>query len=332
MNNYLSSHFPGNDATTRNRIVFLTTLAKRFPKIKDFSFLNHTQEVMEEVHADTDNIDTKWNRMMFIVKALKAEPSLITPETKEFYDTIISQAKIDRDTKRDNNVKTPKQQITLKTELTQRQDQLTHKITQLFTQYQLPYDIPTDGQFKFIDVFKFGKALQDLMIPAVYLYQPALRSDWGGLRITGKITGLSTDNNWLYVRGSTMKIIMNVYKNAKSMGHQVIVVRPQLVKLMQIWIAVLKKMLGSSPKYPLYYKIIKDKCDFVKSDEALRRNISRITERVFGIGLSINTFRHLWEISIQTDPSYAKLNQDARHKIHAELLHSTPMAQLYNIH
>jgi len=91
----------------------------------------------------------------------------------------------------------------------------------------------------------------------------------------------------------------------------------------------------------LYYNITVTKCEFVENDEALRRNIPRITARVFDlgkdangkpIGLSINDFRHLWEIHIQTDPTYSKLSKDARDKIHAELLHSTHMGQLYNVH
>lgn len=80
----------------------------------------------------------------------------------------------------------------------------------------------------------------------MYLFQPALRNDWAALNITNKLRELSTDKNYLYIKGRDMRIIMNVFKNAKVMGQVIIEVRPKLVELLIIWLAVLKKLLGNS--------------------------------------------------------------------------------------
>lgn len=341
IDNYMMEKLQGTAALTTlsKRIAFLKDLASMSPGSTDFSFLNDTKMVMSRINR-SDNIDTQWNSLMNVVMAMKSDPSVISSDAKSFYDTVITNLKELRLAKRDNNVRTEKQQITLKTELIQRQDELSSKISDLFKRYGLSYKVPTAAQLSKIDKFGFAKALQDLMIPAVYLFQPALRSDWGSMHITGKSKALPTDRNYLYVKGSKMTIIMNVYKNAKVLGQVSINVRPRLVALMNIWLFVLKNLLKTKPLFPLYYNITKTNIEYVESDEALRRQIPRITKRVFDIkdkdgkriGLNINSFRHLWEIAIQTDPSYAKLTDDARKAIHKELLHGLHIAQLYNVH
>lgn len=54
--------------------------------------------------------------------AMNAEPSSITKDTKKIYDALIAKTKAERAAKRDNNVRNPNQEITLKTELHMRQE------------------------------------------------------------------------------------------------------------------------------------------------------------------------------------------------------------------
>ena len=333
MNEYINEKLNGTAATSTlaKRIAFLNDLASMSSGSTDFAFLNNTKLTMARIRR-SDNIDTQWNSLMHVVMAIKADPSNITDDAKAFYDKQIVELKARRLAKRDNNVRSEKQITTLDTELDQRQNELIKKIVELFKRYGFSHKGPTNAQLNKIDKFGFAKSLQDLMIPAVYLLQPALRSDWGSMHLTGRISNLSTDRNYLYVKGLTMTIIMNTYKNAKVLGQVRINVRPRLVELMTIWLRVLKNLLGGSPLHPLYYNITKTNIDYVENDEALRRQIPRISKRIFGVALSINDYRHLWEINIQTDPAYAKLSDDARKEIHKELLHGLHIAQLYNVH
>lgn len=335
MDDYITEKLIGTaaDSTLSKRISFLNELAGLFPSATDFSFLNETDQVMERVQK-SDNIDTQWNCIWHVIQACKTVPNLITKDTTEFYASEVVRMKVLRDKKRDNNVRTPKQVVTLETELVIRQNELTAKIATFFEKHQLDYKVPTAAKYKSLgaNVNTFGKQLQELVICGAYLFQPALRNDWGALNITGKMTGLDTNKNYLYVRGSTMRIVMNVFKNAKSLGQVILEVRPKLVELLKIWISVLTKMLGQKPNYLLYYNITKTKCEFIDNDEALRRQIPRISKRIFGVEMSINDFRHLHEIAIQTDPAYATMKDEDRKALHRELLHGIEIARLYNVH
>jgi hypothetical protein len=67
------------------------------------------------------------------------------------------------------------------------------------------------------------------------------------------------------------------------------------------------------------------------NEEVMRRKVPRITEKLFGVPMSINDFRHLWEIDIQSNPNYATYTLQQRRNLHLELLHDTKIAQEYNV-
>lgn len=339
---YIVNKLAGSAAasTLKKRIPFLNQLRMIDPESYDFGFLNHIELVMKRVQKSS-NIDTQWNCLWHIIAACKSAPEVIDDKTLAYYLKTAESMKIERDEKQSNNKRTDKQVITLETDLTKRQNQLDAKIADLFMAYDIPYKIPTPSKYKTIkDLNTFAKQLQELVICGAYLYQPALRNDWGSLSLTTRLTGNDTSKNHLYIRGNTMRLIMNVFKNSKTMGQVIIDIRPKLVELLKIWLSVLTKINGSKPLHPLYYNITKTKCEFIENDEAIRRQLPRITAKVFGlkdkddepVGMSINDFRHLWEIAIQTDPAYATMTEAARKALHRELLHGNEIARFYNVH
>jgi len=340
MNAYITEKLVGTaaESTLKKRISFLNGLSESIPGFNDFSFLNNTGLVIDRINKSS-NVDTQWNWLWHVIMAIRSDPKVISEDAIKIYDELAESLKTIRDAKRTNNVKNEKQAITLKSDLTMRTEELRGMVAKLFSDHDLPYKVPTAATLQKMNVLSFAKALQDLIIPAVYLFQPALRNDWGDLNITTRMTGLSNDKNYLYVRGKTMRLIMSVYKNSKSLGKQVIAVRDELSELLKIWLQILKFLLGMPPSYCLIYNITKTKCEHVESEDALRRQIPRATQRVFdlkddsgkSIGLSINDFRHLWESHIQRDPAYARMTLDERRKIHLELLHGTEIAQQYNL-
>lgn len=50
------------------------------------------------------------------------------------------------------------------------------------------------------NIYTFARDLQALSIIACYVWQPALRSNYGTLEITRKAVGLKNDRNWLQIR------------------------------------------------------------------------------------------------------------------------------------
>ena len=334
MNNYLENALANTaaDSTIAKRVAFLRLLSNRVDGAKDMSFLNQTDIIMKRIN-DTDNVETRWNRMMNIVKAIEATPHLISDKAKALYSKEVATLKAARMEIQSKNAKTPKQVVRLATGLTQRQNELDSKIDTLFKDFNVPFaNIKASEIVRLRDdetLIPFLKQFQDLVIMACYLYQPALRNDWGLINITKKITGISKTENYLYIRGGKMELVLQVYKNVKKLGKMRIAVRTKLQQILKIWIDLLSKTMGD-PKYVLYYAIDKNGIRHIENDEAIRRQIPRISLKTFELPLSINDFRALWEEHIQRDPAYMRMSPADQEKLHNELLHGKQIASTYN--
>jgi hypothetical protein len=62
----------------------------------------------------------------------------------------------------------------------------------------------------------------------------------------------------------------------------------------------------------------------------MKKRVKTVSEQYFMKPLSINDYRHIWEISIQNDEHYNKLNLNDREALHKQLLHSMNTALKYN--
>lgn len=81
------------------------------------------------------------------------------------------------------------------------------------------------------NIYTFARDLQQLVIFGCYVWQPALRNDYGTLQLTKKAVGLSNSQNWLQIRkNGSMFIHMNLFKNRKSFGKQVIEIKSDKLK------------------------------------------------------------------------------------------------------
>jgi hypothetical protein len=221
-------------------------------------------------------------------------------------------------------------------ELQQRQRALEEKLHQLFEVFDLPYKPLTDIQFLELGQHKyvFAKQLQDLVILACYIFQPALRNDWVSLRIVNQASDICDGNNYLYMTdNNTMRLVMTRYRNSQYLGKQIIDVLPDLRYLLQIWVDLLTRMLPEKPEYILMYHLTTKKIYYQSSGDAMRRQIPRITNRLFGVHMSINDFRHLWDIDFQQNPkwNYQTLNRQQRTQLHNQMLHSKCFDQPYSL-
>lgn len=334
MYNYLTNALKGTAAETtiRKRVAFLNLLSDRVDGAEDMSFLNSTGIVMKRIN-DTDNVETRWNRIMNVFKAIEATPHLINSKAKSVYDKEIEKLKQARIDIRNKNAKTPKQVIRLDIGLTDRQQELNDILDDFFKDYDLPLANVKANQIERLRrddmLVPFVKQFQDLIIMACYIFQPALRNDWGAMKIITKIRGIAKDENYLYISSGKMELVLQVYKNVKSLGKMRIAVRPKLRQLLKIWIDLLNKTTDN-PTHLLYYAIDKNGIRHIENDEAIRRQISRISEKTFGLPLSINDFRALWEEHIQRDPNYMRMSPEQQEKLHNELLHGKVIAATYN--
>lgn len=62
------------------------------------------------------------------------------------------------------------------------------------------------------NIFTLARDLQEIVLAACYIWQPALRNNWANLEITRKAVGLTNDLNWLQVkRTGSMSLILNTF-------------------------------------------------------------------------------------------------------------------------
>lgn len=343
MNQYMSNKLKGTvgDITLKKRIGILTNIASQFPNAIDFSFLNDTKAITKWLNKYT--LSSKWTYLMHIIAAIKSDNNIIKPTTITYYNNLKESLWSKRDDETNHNVKNEKQIVSLAIDLPTRQNELREQIHELFSQYKLDYKPLTKKVFnQIVNKIEFIKSVQDLIICACYLFQPALRNDWAALHLIKKKPP-TNNQNYLYIRNGNMKLFLNTFKNVKSLGPQIIDVQPELSKFMTIWLSIinhhnndmkLSGEIGSSHnpiEYPLYYWISKFKFYYQTEEDALRRAIPNAFDRVLGSKLSINDLRHLWEMYIQSDPNYMKLTQAEKINIHKQLLHGVAIAQLYNV-
>jgi hypothetical protein len=153
-----------------------------------------------------------------------------------------------------------------------------------------------------------------LMAVACYVLQPALRNDWFDMGVTKSCDARS--GNWICKRGKNFTIVMNEYKNSFTFGHREIKVTDELSPWLSKWL----NTGGERKKVFTGY-----------TDNAFGKMLSRASKVYFGQPLTINDFRHIWEIHFQTDPRYAVMSMKEKDALHAKLLHTTEAAMLYNV-
>ena len=343
MDRYIIAKLHGSAAVTTvaQRVSVLKKLAKEFPKAKDFSFLNDTQKVTNWLNT-YDLVTTRASNLFIILTAIKIDPNVVSEQAKDYYDKLRDKLVILKMEYRQNRTKSPKQITAFEIPLAQRQAQIQAIIKEFSDQHKI--DVMgklTKTIYKSIlDKSDFIKRLQEIVICACYLLQPALRNDWAALKLTSKIKTLPTDQNYLYMRGGRMVLVLNLYKNAASMGHQEIEIPSnrtgtRLKALLAFWIALIKmhssELKLSPAEYPFYYFTSKNKFYRNVNEDSMRRSIPDITQKVLGQALTINDFRHLWEISIQQDPAYPHMTLAQRNELHRQLLHSPGAAFEYNL-
>ena len=116
------------------------------------------------------------------------------------------------------------------------------------------------------------------------------------------------------------------------MGHQRIKMTDKLASILSIWLDLLEHMLGEWPKYPLWYHISESgNISWVDKPESMVRTIPRLSKKLFGRDLTINSFRHIHEMYIQSDPEYQRMSINEKREIHRQLLHSFEIGQYYNL-
>jgi hypothetical protein len=312
-------------------------LARASNGASDFGFINDTGRMLSILNG-YDNINTRWNNLMSLVVAMKADPAVISKSTKAAFDDYIKATKEARDTRNLQNVKTDKQVERLDKPLTHYRT----VVNKMFDDIDSKYDVSTTRAFKISPysvkklgdrIYQYAREFQDILTLAVYILQPALRSNWADMRLTSKRSAIDDEHNWVVLNAREHFIHMAKFKNVRSFGITDIDLEPEIRARMYKWISILRALLHKDPEFVMHYEISKTKHTIahIGSNDSLAKNIPRIAKRLLGKELSINDFRHMWEIDMQQNDMYKNLTMYEREYLHKRMLHSQNVAQLYNV-
>lgn len=319
-------------------------LAKLFRELKadDLAILNNTRAVLKELKANSDNVNTHKTRIFHLMALLRTpQGKSVNTRAKNIYKEAAAKMKAQGHEAYKDNLMTDKQRERFMS-LNGLNLQLSNAIVDLFNDYGISRSdgviISNEDVLKWHDkkrknIFTFARDLQGLALIACYVWQPSLRNDYGTLEITKRAVGLTNDRNWLQIKkNGEMFIIMNEYKNVRSMGKQIIQIESEKLKWLLIyWLNLLTKLLGASPTYLFYYSISADgTIKYIDNQPSVSRAIARISEKVFGKTLTINDYRHIWETTFQNSIEYQRATQPEREEMHKKLLHGHMAALNYN--
>jgi hypothetical protein len=233
-----------------------------------------------------------------------------------------------------DNTKTDREAKLLDTTLPDQQEALRGAIKQFFERNNVPFKPMTISTVRKLGAgfIQFASGVQDLTYLALYLFQPALRSNFATMRITTKKVLPNDKNNYLFKRGKTMTIMMRSFKNAKSFGPIDINVYPELREMLSVWLSVLSQLLKlkKTPEFLIHYVIGHNGIRHTGNDDSMSRNIPRVSLRILGKDFNIDAFRKIWEIHWQLQPNYAKMTRNQRIDLHKQMLHTPFTAEMYN--
>lgn len=300
----------GNVApTTRSaRLRFLAKAGVVWPD--NYESLRDVSSTMKNMVLSSQNPNTQATRIFHIIEFIKevGDQPLLAEYTK-LMDSI-KKASIRKQNDTSTTDRAERYQIPLK-----------DLQVMLVNKHPVPKFVERDSSISMI------KAYQDYLLMAMYVLNPALRNDLHSLIIVHKAADVSTEGNYLVVAPRSIYLVLNEYKNSRAMG-QVRIDLIDYVKTLIRNLFRLYKHLKLTPR-SLFNHVSKAKVEPM-SEDATKTRIKTVSKQYFGIPLSINDYRHLWEQSIQNSDEYKNMDLNDREAMHKKLLHSLNTALRYN--
>lgn len=294
--------------TKKVRIAYLKSIGVK--SLDDYEALKNVKQIRDAIEKST-NKQTRKTRVFHVIEFLKVanDVALLKPYTdmmieyKGESDKAEADNKLVNDDKRDRYVKL----YTLKNQL---------------TQFEPVHIKPEEATLKYI------KQYQKYLILSFYVFNPPIRNDLSMLEIIPNQKKITKQGNYLIVNNRNVFLYLNEFKNSKSFGSVKVGLDNRVIQAIK-YILKLYKAIGLSPKY-LINSISEDSGISEATEAATLQMIIRYSKEVFGIKLSINDYRHIWEIFYQNQEWYKAMSIAEREDLHRKLLHGMSTALLYN--
>lgn len=305
----MNSLFTTIAPTTRKaRINFLTKIGVK--GLHEFQPLFDVGNIMHTYIKDSDNVNTQATRIFHIIEFLKAikHDDLLAKYSAEMKS--IKERSIIKQNNTATKDKAERYEIALK-----------DLQVSLLNKNPYPNFSTANASLGMI------KTYQDYILMAMYVLNPALRNDLHNLQIVNKCADITTSGNYLVINPRALYVYLNEFKNSKSMGAVRVELTDYTKQLIRNIFKVYKAL--KKPAKSLFNHLSATKIEPM-SEDALKKRVKHVSNQYFGKELSINDYRHLWEIMIQNDDTYKNLDLNDREAVHKKLLHSLNTALKYN--
>lgn len=176
------------------------------------------------------------------------------------------------------------------------------------------------------------KELQKAIIIAMYTLMPPLRDDLNELLFTRRVIGLKKTQNYLVSTSKSMYIVLNEYKTAKKFGKMKLPIEdPDLRSAIDLFMKRVAE-LGAKPTQLFFWDFsnINDVPKLSNSNRAISNQLHSWSAKMIGAPLTINDYRHIYEMHLQRSPEYQRMTQKEKNELHMRMLHSASIAQVYN--
>ena len=178
---------------------------------------------------------------------------------------------------------------------------------------------------------KSCKEFHKLVVLALYTLQPPLRNDYAFLKVVDTKSDFDKGSNYIAINQNTVTLCLNKYKTAKTYGQRIMSIEDKLLaKSIRTFTKVNEKLIGIKPEFAFGYHYSVRTGVFHTGNNSIQVQLPKWSKEAFGKDLSINDYRHLYELTLQRSPEYQLMTEEQKEAEHLKLLHSGVVARAYN--
>jgi hypothetical protein len=305
-------------STKKARIRYLYKIGVK--DIHDYPKLYDVTDIVSKYVFDSENVNTQNTRIFHIIEYLK---SINKPVLLIKYEQIMRIIKSNSIKKQNDTKHTDKSR--------ERYIELKELQSKLIKLNPLPIFNMSHIKRDTINKFHLTKLYQDYLLLCFYILNPPLRNDLAELKLVRKKADIvDKKTNYIVISTRRIYIYLNEFKNSKSMGPTEINISAYVVQIIRNLIKLFKYTYPDESIDTLFHKVGEKKKFEARTEDNLRKRIQTISKKYFEIPLSINDYRHIWEIDIQSAADYNNMTLNEREDLHKQLLHNLNTALRYN--
>lgn len=303
-------------ASVKARIGFYKSL--KINDIDDIHKLNDTNAILKRVY-DTEALYTRSTRLYYIKKLIEKYPHKVDDGIQSFYADLSSLTKMNLLEVIKDNSKSDKDNKRM----------LGYKHLNKILKTKLP-DIKNHVDLSAVDFAALLNKLQDYIIIKIYLENP-IRNNLSNLVIIDHLDQATNDElNYIVINKNQVIIILNKFKNSDAFGQSRVVFTNALDAKIRYFIKLKnifddRYIKGGISKSSLFYHISSKKLEPLSSDSMVHK-VKDISNKFFGVPISINDYRRIWETRLMKSQKYLKMTNEERDLQHRRIQHGTAVA------